>query len=183
MRQFLCFVFLITGVNCYNRWLWPLMSNLLCNTLWFVALKTVRIMASFIAIIVTNNCVNNAETNIRKVQTYKFMKLVLTPTTDISYLWRNTISTQHETHIFCKECQIPLCSKCYTRKEHCGHNFDDLLEIYAEKYTLQQREFAKIQRYLLPMTQRLKTDIKWDITEVKNIMESIRTSIRLKLNL
>ena len=85
--------------------------------------------------------------------------------------------------IFCKECQIPQCSKCSTRKEHCGHNFDDLLEIYAEKYTLQQREFAKIQRYLLPMTQRLKTDIKWDITEVKNIMESIRTSIRLKLNL
>ncbi|XP_022306140.2 uncharacterized protein LOC111112704 [Crassostrea virginica] len=81
--------------------------------------------------------------------------------------------------IFCKECQIPLCSKCSTSKEHNRHTFDDLEEIYAEKYKCQQSEFAKIQRYFLPITQSLKKDIKRDVTEIKNLMESIRTSMKL----
>ena len=75
--------------------------------------------------------------------------------------------------ILCKECQIPLCSKCSTSKEHNHHTFDDLEEIYVEKYKCQQSEFAKIQRYFLPTTQGLKKDIKGDVTEIKNLMESI----------
>nr|XP_022341359.1 uncharacterized protein LOC111135512 [Crassostrea virginica] len=78
--------------------------------------------------------------------------------------------------IFCKECQIALCLKCFT-KEHRGHKFDDLEEIYAGKYALWQGEFSKIQKYFLPTTQVLKNDIEEDVTEIKKIMESIRTSM------
>nr|XP_022341340.1 uncharacterized protein LOC111135501 isoform X2 [Crassostrea virginica]XP_022341341.1 uncharacterized protein LOC111135501 isoform X2 [Crassostrea virginica] len=78
--------------------------------------------------------------------------------------------------IFCQECQIALCLKCFT-KEHQGHKFDDLEEIYAEKYALWQGEFSKIQKYFLPTTQALKNDIEEDVTEIKKIMESIRTSM------
>ena len=46
--------------------------------------------------------------------------------------------------IFCRECKFPLCSKCSTMKEHKGHEFDDLEEIYTEKYALCQNEFSKI---------------------------------------
>nr|XP_022341349.1 tripartite motif-containing protein 5-like [Crassostrea virginica] len=79
--------------------------------------------------------------------------------------------------IFCKECKIPLCSKCSTKDEHQGHKFDDLEDIYAEKYALWQGEYSKIQKNFLPTTQGLKTDIKEDVTEIKKIMESIRTSM------
>nr|XP_022308584.1 uncharacterized protein LOC111114534 [Crassostrea virginica]XP_022308585.1 uncharacterized protein LOC111114534 [Crassostrea virginica] len=82
--------------------------------------------------------------------------------------------------IFCKECQVPLCSKCLTKKEHYLHTLDDLDEIYAEKYAFQQSDFAKIQKYFLPTTQGLKTDIKKDVTEIKNIMQIIRTSIKVE---
>ena len=81
---------------------------------------------------------------------------------------------------FCKECQVPLCSKCLTKKEHYRHALDDLEEIYAEKYAFKQSEFAKIQKYFLPTTQGLKTDIKKDVTEIKNIMQIIRTSIKVE---
>ncbi|XP_022341642.1 uncharacterized protein LOC111135666 [Crassostrea virginica] len=80
--------------------------------------------------------------------------------------------------MFCKECQIPICSKCSTRKDHHGHKFDDLEEIYAEKYTLQQTEFSKIQKYFLPTTEELKKNIDEDATQIKKIMESIRTSMK-----
>ena len=80
--------------------------------------------------------------------------------------------------MFCRECVTPLCSKCSTMKEHKGHEYDDLEEIYAEKYALQQGEFSKIQKYLLPATQGLKSDIEADATKIQNIMESIKTSMK-----
>ena len=80
--------------------------------------------------------------------------------------------------IFCKECNVPLCSKCSTMENHHGHKFDDLEDIYAEKYALQQGEFTKIQKYFLPTSQDLKTDIEEDVTQIRKIMESIRTSMK-----
>ncbi|XP_022342489.2 uncharacterized protein LOC111136144 [Crassostrea virginica] len=82
--------------------------------------------------------------------------------------------------MLCTECQIPLCSKCSTMKKHKGHEFDDLEDIYAMKYALWQGEFSKIQKYLLPTTQGLKTDIEEDAIEIKKIMESIRTSMKVE---
>ena len=80
--------------------------------------------------------------------------------------------------MFCKECKIPLCSKCSTSKEHHGHKFDDLEEIYTERYAIWQSEFSKIQKYFLPTTQGLKKDIEKDATTIKNTMENIRTSMK-----
>ncbi|XP_022337719.2 uncharacterized protein LOC111133539 isoform X2 [Crassostrea virginica] len=80
--------------------------------------------------------------------------------------------------MFCRECSMPLCSKCSTMREHKGHEFDDLEDIYADKYALWQGEFSKIQKYFLPTTQDLKTDIKEDAKQIKKIMESIRTSMK-----
>nr|XP_022339902.1 uncharacterized protein LOC111134797 [Crassostrea virginica] len=82
--------------------------------------------------------------------------------------------------IFCKECQISLCSKCSTMEEHNGHKFDDLEDIYAEIYALWHGEFSKIQRYFLPTSQDLKTDIEENATQIKKTMESIRTSMKAK---
>nr|XP_022345839.1 LOW QUALITY PROTEIN: tripartite motif-containing protein 55-like [Crassostrea virginica] len=80
--------------------------------------------------------------------------------------------------IFCRECKAPICSKCSTMKEHEGHKFDDLEDIYADKYALWQGEFSKIQKYFLPTSQDLKTDIEEDVKQIKKIMESIRTSMK-----
>ena len=80
--------------------------------------------------------------------------------------------------MFCRECSMPLCSKCSTMKEHKGHEFDDLEDIYADKYALWQGEFSKIQKYFLPTTQDLKTDIEEDAKQIKKIMESLRTSMK-----
>ena len=50
--------------------------------------------------------------------------------------------------------------------------------MYAEKYAAWQGEFSKIQQYFLPTSLSLKTDIDEDATQIKKIMESIRTSIK-----
>ncbi|XP_078313035.1 uncharacterized protein LOC111135019 isoform X1 [Crassostrea virginica] len=82
--------------------------------------------------------------------------------------------------IFCRECKTPICSKCCTMKEHKGHEFDDLEDIYTQKYALWQGEFSKIQKYFLPTSKDLKTDIEEDVTQIKKMMESIRTSMKVE---
>ncbi|XP_062584510.1 uncharacterized protein LOC134246205 [Saccostrea cucullata] len=83
-----------------------------------------------------------------------------------------------EIDIFCKECNIPLCSKCSTMQEHHGHIFTDLETIYIEKFTLCQNELSKIHNYFIPISEDLQREVQEDATEVKQITDSIRTSMK-----
>nr|XP_019926831.2 transcription intermediary factor 1-beta [Crassostrea gigas] len=80
--------------------------------------------------------------------------------------------------ILCEECQIPLCYKCTTTKEHRGHVLTDLEMVFDEKVSLCQDEIAKIRNYFEPTSQDLKKDIASDVKEIKKIMEVLKTSIK-----
>ena len=62
--------------------------------------------------------------------------------------------------IHCKECNIPVCSKCSTMQEHHEHHYEDLEEIYAEHFAFYQNEVSKIQNYFLPTSKEMKKEIK-----------------------
>ncbi|XP_062607254.1 tripartite motif-containing protein 2-like [Saccostrea cucullata] len=80
--------------------------------------------------------------------------------------------------IFCEECSVPLCSKCSTMQDHRGHQFIDLEIIHTEKFEICQRELSKIHNYFVPTSQDLQREVQEDATEVKQIMDSIRTSMK-----
>ncbi|XP_065929133.1 tripartite motif-containing protein 2-like [Magallana gigas] len=80
--------------------------------------------------------------------------------------------------LLCEECQIPLCYKCATTKEHRGHVFTDLEMVFAEKVTLFHKEIAKIRNHLEPTSQNLKKEIAADVKEIKKIMEGLRKSMK-----
>ncbi|XP_062572708.1 uncharacterized protein LOC134234659 [Saccostrea cucullata] len=81
--------------------------------------------------------------------------------------------------MFCEECQVPVCSKCATQREHRGHTFTDLETIYADKYADFQEEISKIQEYFLPTSKDiLQKEIKKDSSQIKHIMDNIRTSMK-----
>ncbi|XP_062587760.1 uncharacterized protein LOC134249421 isoform X2 [Saccostrea cucullata] len=85
-----------------------------------------------------------------------------------------------EVDIYCKDCNIPLCSKCSTMQEHQRHCFIDLESIYTEKFTLCQMELHKIYNYFVPTSQDLQREVQEDATRVKQIMDSIRTSMKVE---
>ena len=106
------------------------------------------------------------------------MKLFFTDTANINFLWRNAIFIQHETlTFFVKNAKLRY-ARYSTLEEHQGHKFDDLEEIYSEKFALQQGEFPKIQKYFLPTSFDLKTNIEEDATQIRKIIEIIRTSMK-----
>ncbi|XP_062590547.1 E3 ubiquitin-protein ligase TRIM45-like [Saccostrea cucullata] len=80
--------------------------------------------------------------------------------------------------ILCKECNIPLCSKCVTMQEHQGHRFTDLETIYTDKFKVCQKELSKIHNYFIPTSQDLQREVREDATEFKQIMDSIQTSMK-----
>ncbi|XP_062597972.1 protein PML-like [Saccostrea cucullata] len=80
--------------------------------------------------------------------------------------------------IFCEECNVPLCSKCSTMQDHRGHQFIDLEVIYTEKFEICHTELSKIHNYFVPTSQDLQREVREDATEVKQIMDSIRTSMK-----
>ncbi|XP_034304645.2 tripartite motif-containing protein 3 [Magallana gigas] len=77
----------------------------------------------------------------------------------------------------CEQCQIPLCSKCTATKEHRGHVFTDLEIVFAEKVLQYQEEIDKIRNYFEPVSQDVKIEIAGDVTEIKKIMEGIKTAM------
>ncbi|XP_062587762.1 tripartite motif-containing protein 2-like [Saccostrea cucullata] len=92
------------------------------------------------------------------------MKCKLHPTKDID--------------ILCKDCNVTLCSKCSTMQEHQRHCFIDLESIYTDKFKLCQKELSKIHNYFVPTSQDLQREVQEDATEVKQIMDSLRTSMK-----
>ncbi|XP_065938399.1 tripartite motif-containing protein 3-like [Magallana gigas] len=80
--------------------------------------------------------------------------------------------------LLCEECQIPLCSKCATTKEHRGHEFTDLELVFTEKCSSCNVEVTKIRNYFEPTSQDLKKEIAGDVMEIKKTMEGIRTSMK-----
>ncbi|XP_065938382.1 E3 ubiquitin-protein ligase TRIM71-like [Magallana gigas] len=80
--------------------------------------------------------------------------------------------------LLCEECQIPICYKCTATKEHRGHAFTDLEIDFDEKVSLCHEEIAKIRNYFEPTSRDLKKEIAGDVTEIKKIMDVIRTSMK-----
>ncbi|XP_062612355.1 uncharacterized protein LOC134274117 [Saccostrea cucullata] len=114
---------------------------------------------------------NNPKTKNHEVVLYQLRKRQLPvkkceihPTKDIDLL--------------CEECKIPLCSKSAATPEHRGHSFTDLETIYAEKFSFCLEEITKLQEYFLPTSQDIQKEIKEDATEIKKIMDNIRTSMK-----
>ncbi|XP_061182642.1 RING finger protein 207-like, partial [Saccostrea echinata] len=81
--------------------------------------------------------------------------------------------------MLCEECQVQLCSKCATQKDHRGHTFIDLETMYTTTYARCREEISKIQQYFLPTSREIQRDINEDSRKIKKIMDSIRTSVKV----
>ena len=106
------------------------MYKLLCSTTWFVVLKIVKRMVSFTAMIVTNHCVSICRDEHVKNPDTKFHEIVLYRHRKHQFpVEKCKLHPTRNVDIFCKECKIPICSKCSSMKKHQILEFDDLEEI------------------------------------------------------
>ncbi|XP_065929288.1 tripartite motif-containing protein 2-like [Magallana gigas] len=113
----------------------------------------------------------NKKTNNHEVVHYKQRKRQLP-------VEKCKIHSTKDIDLLCEECQIPLCYKCATTKEHRGHVFTDLEIVFGENVTLCHEEIAKIRNHFEPTSQNLKKEIAADVKEIKKIMKGLRKSMK-----
>ncbi|XP_052690486.1 uncharacterized protein LOC128168307 [Crassostrea angulata] len=82
-----------------------------------------------------------------------------------------------DTDMLCEYCQVPVCSKCATQ-DHQNHTLKDLETIYSEKFTLCLEKIHKIHQFYIPNSKDMLKDIKKNATDIKEIMENIRSSVK-----
>lgn len=80
--------------------------------------------------------------------------------------------------ILCDECNVPVCSKCITMSVHRGHSFTDLETIYPEKYVANVEKIQKIESNLVPTVKDLQKNIQIDASNVKTVVDGLRSSMR-----
>ncbi|XP_062579941.1 uncharacterized protein LOC134241946 [Saccostrea cucullata] len=80
--------------------------------------------------------------------------------------------------LLCKECQALICSTCTTIPEHRGHIFTNSRPILEEMFSTCQGEIPKIYEYFLPTSKDLQKEIHEDLSEIKSLMDSIRSSTK-----
>ncbi|XP_062622071.1 uncharacterized protein LOC134283570 [Saccostrea cucullata] len=88
------------------------------------------------------------------------------------------IHPNKEKEMLCEECQIPVCSRCVTQREHRGHTFTDLEIKYEERYADFQEELSKTTVYFLPTSKDLQKEIKKDVQDIKDTMTKMKTSMK-----
>jgi hypothetical protein len=81
-------------------------------------------------------------------------------------------------NMHCLDCHLPLCYKCSTQGDHRRYELIDLETVYADKMALCLEEIFKVDKYFLPTSQDLQKEIKGDATEIKMIMDDLRTAIK-----
>ncbi|XP_062590598.1 uncharacterized protein LOC134252180 [Saccostrea cucullata] len=103
------------------------------------------------------------------------MRWSFTSNVNDNFLWRNVRSTPLKMWTCCVKYAKFQYVPNVPHKEAWGHTFTDLETIYADKYADFQEEIFKIQEYFLPTSQDIQKEIKKDSSQIKHLMDNIRT--------
>lgn len=76
--------------------------------------------------------------------------------------------------ICCKECDVPVCSKCTTTSQHKSHTFINLETICTERFHFYQKKSSDIHKYYIPESQEVKEQIETDIKDFEIVSADIR---------
>lgn len=117
----------------------------------------------------------SSETKKHELVPYKQRKLQL-------FVRKCKLHPTRNIEIYCKDCNVPLCSKCAVKKGHSGHTLEDLEEIYAEKVECCRAQISKIRQKILLTSQDSKMDMEEDGIKLKRVMEDIRDSVNAEID-
>ncbi|XP_061175869.1 uncharacterized protein LOC133184806 [Saccostrea echinata] len=77
----------------------------------------------------------------------------------------------------CKECDIPVCSSCFTSNQHKGHSFSDLSEIYNSKKNVIAKDTEEVQNIISPSYEEITKDIETQIADLDGEYEKLTATV------
>ncbi|XP_062570314.1 uncharacterized protein LOC134232384 [Saccostrea cucullata] len=91
--------------------------------------------------------------------------------------------------MFCDECPVPICSQCFTNKDHDGHQISDLEVVYNECLQQCQKELVNIRDTIIPQCEeeiksqeKSKENVKKKTAEIRILMNQRADEIKRAVN-
>ncbi|XP_062584466.1 uncharacterized protein LOC134246161 [Saccostrea cucullata] len=80
-------------------------------------------------------------------------------------------------HMFCEECNIPMCLKCIASNTHIGHKLSILKDVFYERKETIQRDKDELEQLNSPTYDEIATSIEQRIKEAEEDYEELITVI------
>lgn len=75
--------------------------------------------------------------------------------------------------LHCDECNIPICSRCFSSKKH--HNLVDILTLLESKKKLLRKDLEELENNIYPIYQEIASEITDQKSEMNKNSERLRS--------
>uniref|UniRef100_K1Q0W7 Tripartite motif-containing protein 3 n=1 Tax=Magallana gigas TaxID=29159 RepID=K1Q0W7_MAGGI len=77
----------------------------------------------------------------------------------------------------CKDCNISVCSTCTASKQHKGHNFVEVTEVYNEKKETIKKDTKELENLISPTYEEISLDLEKQLANLNGGYEKLTTTM------
>uniref|UniRef100_K1PQV0 B box-type domain-containing protein n=1 Tax=Magallana gigas TaxID=29159 RepID=K1PQV0_MAGGI len=77
----------------------------------------------------------------------------------------------------CKDCNIFVCSTCTASKQHKGHNFVEVTEVYNEKKEIIKKDTKELENHISPTYEEIALDLEKQLANLDGRYEKLTTTM------
>ncbi|XP_052696297.1 uncharacterized protein LOC128174913 [Crassostrea angulata] len=77
----------------------------------------------------------------------------------------------------CKDCNISVCSTCTASKQHKGHNFVEVTEVYHEKKEVIKKDTNELENHISPTSEKIALDLEKQLANLDGGYEKLTTTM------
>ncbi|XP_062619825.1 tripartite motif-containing protein 55-like [Saccostrea cucullata] len=79
--------------------------------------------------------------------------------------------------MYCKQCDIPVCTKCLTSDQHLGHKLSEILQIVEDKKNKIIKDQTELKEKIYPTYQDIASDVQCRMSQLKTEYGDLSTAI------
>ncbi|XP_062619824.1 E3 ubiquitin-protein ligase TRIM71-like [Saccostrea cucullata] len=79
--------------------------------------------------------------------------------------------------MYCKQCDVPVCTKCLTSDQHLGHKLSEILQIVEDKKNKIIKDQTELKEKIYPTYQDIASDVQNRVSQLKKEYGDLSTAI------
>ncbi|XP_062596638.1 uncharacterized protein LOC134258088 [Saccostrea cucullata] len=88
-----------------------------------------------------------------------------------------TFHDKERCKMYCRYCNIPVCTKCISSDQHLGHRFSEICEILDERKDKLSRDQTELNEVMYPTYQDIASDVQHRMNQLENEYGDLSTAI------
>ncbi|XP_062586493.1 tripartite motif-containing protein 5-like [Saccostrea cucullata] len=85
--------------------------------------------------------------------------------------------TEKHCELYCKECDIPVCSTCISSGKHHGHEFKDILQKPSFMKEIFKTDLKELEKRILPTYEEISSDVYFEKVKLEKHYEKLTSAV------